>query len=45
MEREDEIIIILKEKGKEEERYIGERRESSKSLSIDMPFWPIYTII
>ena len=42
MKREKEIVILIKEKKRGEERYIGERRESSKSRVTKVPLWAIY---
>ena len=40
-----EIMMLIKEKNSVDERHIGERRESSKSIITKVSLWPIYTCI
>ena len=43
MEIENEIMILIEENKRGEERYRGVRRESSESTSTKVPLWSIYT--
>ena len=43
VENGKEIMILIKEKKRGEERHIGERRESSKSRITKIPLWAMYT--
>ena len=43
MENRKEIMILIKEKKREKEGHIGERRESNKSRINKVSLWPIYT--